>query len=35
MSFERPTSTQVKRSMSVESAKTAGRFRECYVMELT
>lgn len=33
--FEMPTSVQVKSSISVESAKTAGRFLECFVIELT
>ena len=35
MSFEMPTSTQVKINISVESAKTLGRLRECFVIELT
>ena len=34
-SLEMPTSVQVKISMSVESAKTLGRLRECFVIELT
>ena len=33
MSFERPTSTHVKTSMRVESAKTDGRLRECFVID--
>ena len=35
MSFDSPISTQVNSSIRVESAKTAGRFLECLVIELT
>ena len=35
MSFESPTRTQVKTSISVESANTDGRLRECFVIEET
>ena len=35
MNFESPTRMHVKISISVESAKTAGKLRECFVIELT
>ena len=34
-SLESPTSVHVKRSISVESAKTEGRFFECFVIDET